>query len=180
MMCELEKNIQMDALKAAYSSLPYAGISIKKTLIMQIKHWKDLYEESGDKKYLEEALLRIKVYVQFGFDYKDYRSIFMSILDILDLTEKDLFMGIPGFKKSKLTKTDVKGMLGSWKVSDQNLMTVTQTVEDIISKVKNKDVGIHIYKYTRGQIKYYYELVITEEYCYLRDKRNRKNYVFED
>ncbi len=83
----------------------------------------------------------------------------------------------------KLTKAQIRSMIGRWRPSRENPMTIGELVEDIIKKVKEHQTGRYIYRYCRsdctsGEDAEIYELVVGREESYFYDVRKFRFYTF--
>ena len=58
----------------AMEMLSYKGISIGETVRRSLKYYIDNYKESGEKKYLDLALLQIKAGLEFGTPWQCQRA----------------------------------------------------------------------------------------------------------
>lgn len=175
-----KKNMEIDAIILSYGSLHYANISISQTFAMCIQHLQELYELTSKEEYLHVALLHIRAYMQMGFNYEENQELFGLILRELHLPENSFTSKyMYANKLIKLTRPQVRSMIGKWMPSAANPLKIGEVVDDIIDKVSHQTKGIHTYVYTSGKTKYIYELVISEEECFFHDARKRKYYFFD-
>ena len=107
-----------------------------------------------------------------------------EILKKTGKTREDFFpKGYLLGKRIKLTKSQVRGMIGRWRPSRDSPMTIGELVDDIIRKVKNHEEGRYIYQYhrtdvtTKGDIEVY-ELVINKDESYFYDVKKFRFYTF--
>lgn len=175
-----QENLAVQAIELAYGSLHYSDISIEKTFEISITNLYELYEITEKKEYLNNALLHIRAYVRMGFRYDNYKKLFDNILELIGF-DKDLLYkeSILRNKTVKLTRPQIRGMIGKWMPSASNKKKIGEVVDEIIEKVKAQDEGIYTYSYKRGNIEYKYELVIFPEQCFFHDVRQRKYYFFD-
>lgn len=162
-------------------SLNYRGISIKETLETSLFFLKQQYEFSKNKKYLELAVLYIQAYMSMGHVYEEEQEIFDDIVDELG---KDNVLFTKSFmcgKKVKLSRGQVRSMIGRWMPSKKNPMKIGEVVDDIIKKVSKREYGRYYYEYTSakrgGENSFLYELVINEEESFFHDITNQKYYI---
>lgn len=171
----------LQSLKCEYASLLYSDFFKTKIFGFAIEQLLDCSDLSKKKTYLQVALLHMRAYVQFGYDISIYEELFIKILDQLKLNKDTLFENyVYSNKRTKVAKTAIKGILGTWKVSEENPKSVSDTVEEIYDKLKRRETGIFEYRYVRNRITYIYELVITPEYSFLHNVNYKKYYVFEN
>ena len=86
-------------------------------------------------------------------------------------------------KRIKLTRSQVRGMIGRWRPSRDSPMTIGELVDDIIRKVKNHEEGRYIYQYHRTDVTTkedieVYELVINKDESYFYDVKKFRFYTF--
>lgn len=126
----------------------------------------------------------MQAYVNMGFALDEKNQ---TICDILNVTHQTIENFCPkGYlpgKRVKLTKTQVRSMIGRWKPSKTNPMTIGELVEDIIRKVKEHQTGRYIYHYCRTDCvskedAEIYELVVNEDESYFHDVRKFRFYTF--
>lgn len=176
-----QEELAIYAIELAYGSLHYSEIRMEKAFELSIGHLYEMYGITGEKEYLNNALLHICAYVKMGLSYERQQELFDPILELIDRKSFSRLKIIQNttMKQVGLTKTQIRGMIGRWMPSASNPKKIGDVVDDIIEKVKVREQGIHTYAYKRGNIEYIYELVISEEQCFFHDVRQRKYYFFE-
>ncbi len=169
----------LEAIKLAAGSLKYKGISINKTFLMSIKHLQGYYLIGRDLKYLEVAALLIQAYLEMGFTYESCQEDFDDILKSLG-TERSLMFPNKFYhsKRIKLTRPQVRSMIGKWSSTKKNKMLIITVVDDIIEKVNNKEIGVYSYCNHNISGKELYELVINKDEVYFHDINKCKYYTF--
>jgi hypothetical protein len=169
----------LEAIKFAAGSLKYKGISINKTFLMSIKFLQGYYLIDRDLRYLEVATLLIQAYLEMGFTYESCQEEFDDILKDLG-TERSLMFPKKFYhsKKIKLTRPQVRSMIGKWSSSKKNKMLIITVVDDIINKVNNKEIGVYSYCNHNISGKELYELVINIDEVYFHDINKCKYYTF--
>ena len=146
-------------------TLQNQGITIRETVYKSLDKLLLWNKESENSKYLELALLHMQAYANMGFALDEENKTIREILKI------------------KLTKSQVRGMIGRWRPSRDSPMTIGELVDDIIRKVKNHEEGRYIYQYhrtdvtTKGDIEVY-ELVINKDESYFYDVKKFRFYTF--
>ena len=130
------------------------------------------------------AKQHMQAYVNMGFALNEQNQTIRDIISILDQTIADFYPkdSLPG-KRVKLTKAQIRSMIGRWRPSRENPMTIGELVEDIIKKVKEHQTGRYIYRYCRsdctsGEDAEIYELVVGREESYFYDVRKFRFYTF--
>lgn len=180
-----ERTLTIEAIKLAVGTTSYIGFPISGIYEAAIERLKQYYIETKDQTYLEAALLHIHAYMEMGYDYDDKRELFDYVLSRLGTERNIEFPKLYYISKSiKLTKTQVRTMIQRWPTS-RNRMALNDVIADIISKVKNKDIGIHYYNSNPtpnkpGSSGDLYELVIGEEESYFHDIKRRKYFTFSE
>ena len=163
-----------------YGNLHYSDISTEKTFGLIINHLYEMYQITGEKEYLNNSLLHIKAFIRMGFHYGQYKDLIDDILKILGLTKDIFYKKETSFQKRiKLTRPQIRGMIGKWMPSASNPKKIGEVVDEIIEKVKAQDEGVYTYSYKRGNIEYRYELIVSSEQCFFHDVRQRKYYFFD-
>ena len=166
-------------------TLQNQGITIRETVYKSLDKLLLWNKESENSKYLELALLHMQAYANMGFALDEENNTIREILKKTGKTREDFFpKGYLLGKRIKLTKSQVRGMIGRWRPSRDSPMTIGELVDDIIRKVKNHEEGRYIYQYhrtdvtTKGDIEVY-ELDGKPMYRHLLDRlaeiKNRYN-----
>lgn len=142
--------------------------------------------KQAEKKYLELAELYMYAYANLGYALDDEKEEIRELLSLMGKTKEDFYpYGFFLGRKIGLTKPQVRSMIGKWKPSKENPMTISEVVDDIILKVSNHQEGHYIYEYSRKYAGHpaepeIYELVIGKESSYFYDVSNLKYYTFEE
>ena len=168
----------IEAIKLAAGSVQYKNLSVKATIIEAASQLYQYYNSRRNIKSLDVAILHIQAYVEMGFAYEEGREIFDKILKAVGMTKE---MKFPKkyyvSKKIRLNKTQVRTMIRKWPASPRQTMKITEVVDDIITKVKSRDIGIYYYKC--AVTKDMYELVINNDEIFFHDLRRRIFYTFD-
>jgi len=170
----------INAMMLAYGSLHYADIPMSKTFAMSIGHLNDLYEMTGEEAYLHVALLHLRVFVRMGLQYDWHEALFNQVIERLGISKKEIF-GEYVFSNRliKLTRPQVRGMIGKWMPSKKNPQKIGEVVDEIIDKVKRQAQGIYTWEYHQRYRENIYELVILPEQCFFHDVGEKKYYFFD-
>lgn len=167
----------VEAIKLASGGVQYKNLSVKQTLVGAVKQLDYYYENSKDMDYLEVAVLYIQAYLEMGFVYEENREIFGGILNKLGTSRELKFpKKFYAARQIKLNKSQVRGMIGRWPASPKQKMKIDEVIEDIITKVKNRDIGIFYYHCAVTDDAY--ELVISENETFFHDLRKGIFYTF--
>ena len=79
----------------------------------------------------------MQAYANMGFALDEENKTIREILKKTGKTREDFFpKGYLLGKRIKLTKSQVRGMIGRWRPSRDSPMTIGELVDDIIRKVK--------------------------------------------
>lgn len=165
-------------------SLQNRGITIKETFHRSVRTLLLWYQQSENMEYLDLALLHVQAYANMGFALDDREDTVRVILEKTGKKKEDFIpRGYLIGKKIRLNKTQVRSMIGRWKPSRENPMTINEVIEEIIDRVKNHAEGRYIYQYSRAsgstqEEPEVYELVINEEESYFYDVKNFRFYTF--
>ena len=153
-------------------TLQNQGITIRETVYKSLDKLLLWNKESENSKYLELALLHMQAYANMGFALDEENKTIREILKKTGKTREDFFpKGYLLGKRIKLTKSQVRGMIGRWRPSRDSPMT------------KNHEEGRYIYQYhrtdvtTQGDIEVY-ELVINKDESYFYDVKKFRFYTF--
>jgi len=158
----------VEAIKLAAGGVQYRSLSVKNTLIEAVEKLHVFYTNSAEKKYLEVAKLFIQAYLEMGFLYQEGEKVFDVILNELEeQREIEYLRRTYVERKIKLNKSQVRSMIKRWPASPNQEMKIDEVVEDIISKSKNKEIGISYYECS--VTKDVYELVINENEMFFHD-----------
>lgn len=140
----------LNLLKYLMQILGMKGISYIDAVKVSLTNLVQLYEVTSDRKYLEVAVLQMKVAAELSAIREEDAELYKKVMELADWTEQDqidnrIFVD----RRVKVNKTKVKSMFRKWKPSGNNPMTISQVVEDIIYKVKNHIEGQFYYCYDR-------------------------------
>jgi len=169
----------IEAIKLAAGTVQYRNLSVKKTFMSSVSQLYKYYTMFLNKKYLETAVLHINAYLEMGFAYEDGKELFDSVLDEIGTTKELQFPSkFYVSKEIKLNKTQVRGMIKKWSASPHQTMKIDELVDDIIVKVREKQVGIFYYKcVVTNDV---YELVISSQETFFHDLQRGIFYTFKD
>jgi len=185
MLYDEQQDLKVEVIKLAIGATAYRGFSIKEVYKEVVCKLETYYQQSMKKEYLEAALLHIKAYMEMGYDYEDNQSLFDGILNILNMEREILFpkKHFP-VREIKLSKEQIKRLILRWPASKKR-MSINEVIDDIMGKVKQKEIGIYHYDSnptpdkvgTSGDL---YELVIGSNESYFRDIKRRKYFTFKE
>lgn len=141
---------EVEAIKIAVHNIEAMEMKKKDILIKSIVWLKENYEKSGEILYLKKAVWNMYAYLELGFSYEESANLFDMILSYLSVSKEDMFPRNKWFcKKIKLTKNNIRNLLGSWNPVLHS-MKIKDTVNDIYEKVKNREYGN--YEYHSGKV----------------------------
>lgn len=176
-MQEKETAQFVEAIKLAAGGVQYKDLSVKQTLVDAVKQLDDYYESSKDMDYLEVAVLYIQAYLEMGFVYEENKAIFGEVLNKLGTSRELKFpRKFYAARQIKLNKSQVRSMIGKWPSSPKQELRIDEVINDIIAKVKDKDIGIFYYHCAVTDD--CYELVINEKETFFHDLRRGIFYTF--
>ena len=185
---KVSKIEEVSAIKMSMSSLHYKGIDIKNTYKRCIEALLAYYYEFQDTKFLEVAYKYIEAFLDTGFMYNEYSELFNIVIDLLGITYEEVnAKNKSSFPKLKLNKHQIKNVIRRWSPSKYHTMPINEVIDDIIFKVKNKEIGIYSYSsnakpgITEDDLSNdTYELIITPIDAYFRDIRRGIFYTLEE
>lgn len=173
---------EIEAIKLAIGTIQYSGGSIRRTVFLCLEKYIELYKISNDKVFLENALLHMQAFLEMGFIYEEFENVFDTILNEVGLVREEIFpKRFYHAERIKLVRGQVRKMIHRWSPSKYHSMTINEVVDDIIVKVKKRQIGNYFYHSNQNPKKKdddIYELVITEEECFFYDIIKKKYYVF--
>ena len=173
----------VEAVKLAMKAVMRQGIPVNETMVGTIDFLYDCYRWSEDRRYLLGALTSLQAYLELGYKYEDYREKFDQLMKDLG-TYRELQFGGLHFPLAviPLSKTKIKSVIGTWNASKYHTMPVADMLEDIIRKVKNKEVGRYEYhsNYQPDSRKpdRVFELLVGEDASYFYDVQRDQYYMF--
>ncbi len=178
-----------DILSMMYtlSILHYKGVSAGKTVhdsLMRLREW---YEQSGDRRYLELALLVLCAACGLGAASDSDGELYRAICSLAEVElEEILEDSIMVAEHIKANKAQIRRIIGKWMPTRRNPMTKTELVDDILDKVIHQREGQYYYhhEYNRGQNREacsedLYKLVISPEKSFLLNLKQFKVYIFD-
>lgn len=169
-------------LKIILGSLAYQDLSVTKTVREIVSQLCSYYREFSEKKYLELALLYIKVYLEMGFVYDELKEVFEQVFILWGEPKENFYdvLSINSGDKKKCSKSEVKSMIRRWSSSKYHTKTIDEVVEDILEKVEKQTKGIYYYHSNenpkQSRLDEVYELVIGDFESYLHDINRNKYY----
>lgn len=183
-ICEF--GMEVEAIKIALNTLHYRDLEIQPVIEQSIEFLLMQYEISNEEKYLLNAIIIISAYLSMGNLYESEKELFDRVLNYLNITREELFpRSFYPDRVTKLSKYQIRKMLGKWMPSKDNPMKIDEVVDDIMDKILQKQKGHYYYKYVRNKKSssnatgmYSYELVITDNECFFYDVRKNKGYRF--
>lgn len=162
------------------------GITIKKTVYGSLENLLQWYHQSGNREYLELAELHMQAYANMGFALDDQVEDVKELLELMGKKTNDFYPKEKRFCKCiKVSPAQIRGMIGKWKTSKENPMTIGEVVDDIIEKINSHKKGRYVYQYGRKHTvgekgSEIYELVINEDGAYFYDAKNFRFYTFAE
>lgn len=171
-----QMELMTDALMMTFSVLHYVGKSVGGVMEQSIQWLTLMYDATNDEKYRVILKAEIMAYMNMGFSMPKENAIIADAVNRESILDE--LYGLRRGKRICLTKTQVRSMIGKWKPSKTSPMTINQVVDDIIEKVRDKQLGTYRYSCHSDETDSY-ELVITENESFFWDIRNYRFYVFE-
>ena len=178
-----ERMIIMDSFDIQIKKILLAGLYRKSSsdspiIVEIIRNLLFLSQNSASNIYITDAAQYIFAYLQLGFGYLEYQSLFDHVLQKA---------GIPTNYIKELQKTNpyvtlnkdrLRSIIGRWPASPYNSHTITQVVNEIISHVENNDLGEYNYYTAKkdGSYTALYRLAISADSAILNDGFNNKFY----
>lgn len=181
-----ERKAEVAAVQLALSVLHYQQLEVRPTVQSSIWYLKQQYDQTQDDRYLHAAIPIIQAFLNLGYVYEMEQELFDEIVQELHEKRHSLFpKTIYSEKRIRLTRSQVREMIGRWKPSQENPMKIADVVDDIIKKVSQHEEGHYYYSYKRSAIRAQeepdlYELVITKEESFFHDFKNQKYYTFQE
>lgn len=173
---------EIEAIKIAIGTVHYSGGSVKNTFFLILKKYIELYDFTADDTYLKNALLHMHAFFEMGFSYEENSELFNLVLKKAKVDKKEVFpKRCYNARKVRLNKSQVRNMIRRWSPSSYHTLTISEVVEDIINKVKNKENGCYFYHSNNNpqkDIDDVYELFISDTECFFYDIEKKLYYTF--
>ncbi len=173
---------EVEAIKLALGTIQYSGGSVKNTFVLCLKKYLELYGTTDDDMYLNNALLHMQAFFEMGFAYEEFPVLFDEILSKAGFLRAEVFpKRFYQANKVKLIRGQVRNMIHRWSPSKYHSLSINDVVDDIIKKVKEKEIGCYFYHSNQNPKKNnddLYELVISEEEIFFYDVARKKYYIF--
>ena len=163
--------MEVEGIKLGVRNIEDLGLSSKDALEKSVVWLREKYEITGDVRYLDKAVWHIYAYLEMGYPYESGEEEFQAVLDALGEKEEEVFPKRSwGSKKVPLKKMRINRLLGKWNPGLQS-MKISDAVEDIIEKTRNRQIGEYTYHCGRV-IKQDGENTLWENTCklYVRDE----------
>lgn len=183
----LEKDTDLYMTIFMLQGLCYKGISIPDTVRMSLNSLIQWYEETQDVKYIDTAVLQLRALFEMGMMRERDIGLYDTVCELAGWKEEErIKKRMFNIKKIKANKSQVKSIIRKWMPSRNNRMTITEVVDDILDKVKEKKIGQYYYRYERKTTRRnviegedIYKLVVEAEQSFLLDLKGFKCYTFE-
>lgn len=181
MMIEVKRK-DVEAVKLALKVAMRKGVHAQETLIGSIRFQVECYRWSEDERYLLSAMVSLQAYMELGFPYGEYKTEFDELMEKMGTFRELQFAGqyfpvavIP------LTKARIKTVIGIWSTSKYHTMSIAEVLEDIMEKVRNREVGSYEYHsnlQADSRKDRVFELLISDGASYLHDVQKDQYYLF--
>lgn len=149
------------------------GISATSILTKTLRNLLLWYQDKEEQQYLDLMRLQLQAYVNMGHALNLNDQVIRNVLELLEMSEEkiypnELFMG----KQICLTPSQVRSIIGKWRPSKNNPMTIKEVVRDIIEKVEKGQIGHYFYDVNNLR---FYKLICNEKN---KGKKNDQNCDF--
>ena len=179
-----KKYKEMCVMMYSMWTLHYREISLTETLQASLGKLLEWYDETKNPKLTELIELHLQAYVNTGNALHPETEVVGEALRLLNKDET-AFRPDSGFggKQIYLTRPQVRSMIGRWRPTKENPMTIQEVVDDLLEKVSGHQIGRYLYTYHRfsvsdDTIPDTYELIIEEEKSYFYDINNFRFYTY--
>lgn len=183
----LDKEKELFYMFYTLTMLHYRGISVSETVKMSLQCLRDWFFMSGEIRYLELAILQMRVCFELEISPGENLELYQQICEIAQI-DVDRFLNEKLYlvKKVRLNQTQVRKLFRKWMPSRSNPMTITEVTDDVISKIKQKQIGSYIYSCrsidSKEDVNFVqmdiYELIINQNECFFIDLKNFQLYAF--
>lgn len=135
-------SMEVEVIKLGLYNIEALGLSSKEVLEQSVVWLREKYETTGDVRYLNKAVWHIYAYLEMGYPYESGKAEFQAVLDALGEKEEEMFpkRSYGGSKKIPLKKMRINQLLGKWNPGLHS-MKISDAVEDIIEKSRNRQIG---------------------------------------
>ncbi len=179
--------VEIEAIKISIGRVEAIGLSSYKVLEKSVIWLTEKYDEVHDDRYLKKAVWHIYAFLDLGYPYEKCQRVFDSVLERLGEKQEGIFPGHRWrYKRVKLTKGNIGGILGKWNPSIHS-MKIDDAINDIINKTEQGEKGQYLYY--SGKIveqseekklwKNTFMLYINEEESILQDINKNIYYMLE-
>lgn len=186
MLNSVENRKKIDFLKFHYESLLPVNLDVNEVISLELLKLKELFFETGDKVYLDTALLHMKAFNELGFSYNLNQKLFDEVLTLSNTNPSSFFDTANHTpKKAPLKPSHIRSMIGRWPASPYNSHTITAAISDIVDKVSSKTLGTYYYYTAKKSGKALtftnlYRLTVSEFESSFHDINSGKVYILED
>ena len=179
---DLTQKEKIEALTFTFATLHYQGRNIINIMQESIVWLHENYEHSGDESLKELAQLEVLAYLNMGFQFPK------NLLLNGWISEEEICNYIREYRlgiRVKITKSQIRSMIGKWSSSRLTNMTVIQVVDDIMDKLAKGEEGTWQYVYRKltnpkSIREERYELIICGDEKFFWDLNRFRFYVFEE
>lgn len=176
------KREDVEAVKLALKGIMRQNIPVKDTIAGSMNFLYECYQWSKDKRYLMSAFASLQAYMELGFSYEDYQEKFDWLMKELGTCRELQFT--PQFYPAAvipLSRNRIKSVIGPWSASKYHTMPISEVLDDMIGKVKEKKTGKYEYHSNLQEdgkkMDRVFELLIGNEASYLHDVQKDMYYL---
>ncbi len=173
------RNISLEIKKIILAELQGPNAPASKVIEDILCNFILLYSSSHQNTdIMKIAYQYIQAYLQLGFSYLEHESLFDEVLEDAGISPSQITALQMQNTKIKLSRTQIRSVMGRWTASSYNSHTITSAVDDIISHVKKKEVGSYQYYTSKkdGSYTALFQLTVTHSYALFHDVFKNKFY----
>ena len=179
-----EYRTEIEAARLSLEMLARREADVKAVFQKSMQNLCRLAKEEAEPEALTGAVILMRAWLEMGFPYGMYRDLFDSVLKRAGLERNDVVSDeVREMRKIRLTRPQIRSMLGRWSTSSRNSMTKEKVVDDILDKVQQEVPGVYYYENFHsgpGRIQDIYELVVEEGGSFFHDIRRGRCYQLEE
>lgn len=162
----------MDSITVQYPErFARYGLSTKDTLVQLIELYMEYYDRLGNETFLQLAYLYMRTYMESRFDCKEHAELFQRILTATGRGELEKYLLTVNYfcRLVPLTKESIGNILGRWLCGKDRSGKKPEIIEDIRSKVLNREIEKYeYYNNIYGKYQYFY-LIINSHGAFMQD-----------
>lgn len=127
---------------------------------------------------MDLAVQYIHAYILLEFSYLEHKVLFDMVLRKAGFSREYILGLQKANHKIRLNKSKIRALIGRWPASSYNSHTVTEVVDDIITRTVNREIAYYKYYTSKkdGTYTALYQLTVSNDYVLFHDVFLNKYY----